>query len=177
MGLSSMATFVFLHYSQFTIHNYMDLYEKRCRAIEALISHQQAIADTARKEMDSAQQQSNDYGQNVDRYDSFRTKMMRARDMYARQYSNAIESIRYLQDLMKVREAPSRVEHGCVVVTDKQRFFLSIGAGKYVVPAAEGEEVFFAISAQVPIAVAMRGKGVGDKFSWGGITHTILEIY
>ncbi len=155
----------------------MDLYEKRCRVIESLIAHQQAIADTARKEMDSAQQQSNDYGQNVDRYDSFRTKMMRARDMYARQYSNANESIRYLQELLKVHEVPSAVEHGCVVVTDKQRFFLSIGAGKFVVPDAEGEVVFFAVSAQVPIAVAMKGKAVGEKFSFNGVTHTIVEIF
>lgn len=36
--------------------------------------------------MDEAQQQSNDYGQNKDRYDSFRTKILRQRDMYAKQY-------------------------------------------------------------------------------------------
>ncbi|MDO4216990.1 MAG: hypothetical protein Q4D03_02310 [Bacteroidales bacterium] len=150
---------------------------KRQQVLQALIAHQQHIADTAKKEMDSAQQQSNDYGQNVDRYDSFRTKMMRARDMYARQYSNAIESIRHLQELLK--QSPfETVDYGAIVITNKQRFCLSIGAGKFKVPfEGESQEFFFAISAQVPIYKVMQGKKVGDTFSFNGTSQTILEIY
>lgn len=155
----------------------MNREEKRTKVLQSLIEHQQAIADTAKKEMDSAQQQSNEYGQNVDRYDSFRTKMMRARDMYARQYSNANESIRYLQELLK--QPPfEKVEYGAIVVTDKQRFCLSIGAGKFTVEYNEGTpEVFFAISAQVPIYQAMQGKRVGDAFTFNGIKQTIIEVF
>ena len=75
--------------------------EKRNKVICSCIEQQEHIATIAKQEMDSAQQQSNDYGANVDRYDSYRTKMMRSRDMYARQYSNAQTGVRYLQDLLK----------------------------------------------------------------------------
>ena len=152
--------------------------ERRRRIIQACIAHQQHIAGVAKQEMDSAQQQSNDYGANVDRYDSYRTKMMRARDMYAKQLSNANASLRYLQEALRLPPF-ERVEHGSIVITDRQRFFLSIGAGKFVVNEAEsptGMQYYFAISAQTPIYLALKGKAVGEQFVAAGITHTIMEI-
>lgn len=153
--------------------------EKRIRVIQALTAHQQHIAAVAKQEMDSAQQQSNDYGANVDRYDSYRTKMMRARDMYAKQLSNANASLRYLQEAMRMPPF-DRAEHGAIVVTDKQRFFLSIGAGKFVVNDTEsptGMQYYFAISAQTPIYLALKGKAIGDSFIVNGIPQTIKEIF
>lgn len=153
--------------------------EKRIRVIQALTAHQQHIAAVAKQEMDSAQQQSNDYGANVDRYDSYRSKMMRARDMYAKQLSNANASLRYLQEAMRMPPF-DRAEHGAIVVTDKQRFFLSIGAGKFVVNDTEsptGMQYYFAISAQTPIYLALKGKAVGDSFIVNGIPQTIKEIF
>lgn len=146
--------------------------EKRQQVICSCIEQQEHIANIAKQEMDSAQQQSNDYGANVDRYDSYRTKMMRSRDMYARQYSNALAGIRALQDLLK--QAPfDTAEHGACVVTDRQQFLLSIGAGKFMV----GHEVWFAISAQTPIYAALRGKAVGDTITVNGLTQAIREIF
>ncbi len=146
--------------------------ENRTQVIEACIAQQRHIADVAKQEMDSAQQQSNDYGANVDRYDSYRTKMMRNRDMYARQLATAQAGIRVLQDLLK--EPPHHIaDHGAVVVTDRQAFLLSIGAGKFMV----GNRVFFAISAQTPIYLALKGHSVGDSFVINGQTQTIREIY
>ena len=146
--------------------------EKRQAVIEACIAQQEHIAAVAKQEMDSAQQQSNDYGANVDRYDSYRTKMMRSRDMYARQYSNAQTGVRYLQDLLKMPPFDT-VEHGACVVTDRQRFLLSIGAGKFMV----GKEVWFAISAQTPIYAALKGKKVGDTLVFNGQSQILLEIF
>ena len=146
--------------------------EKRIKVIQALTAHQQKIAGVAKQEMDSAQQQSNDYGANVDRYDSYRTKMMRSRDMYARQYSNAQTGVRYLQDLLKLPPFDV-VEHGACVVTDRQNFLLSIGAGKFMV----GNQVWFAISAQTPIYAALNGKKVGDGIVFNGQSQTIKEIF
>ena len=149
------------------------------QVIRACIAHQQQVAATAKQEMDSAQQQSNDYGANVDRYDSYRTKMMRQRDMYAKQLANANASIRVLQDLL--RHAPFEVaEHGAIVITDKQRFLLSVGVGKFLVPCQASEptpqEVYFAISAQTPIYMALKGKRVGDTLTLNGVTQVIKEI-
>ena len=153
--------------------------EKRTRVIQACIAHQQKIANVAKQEMDSAQQQSNEYGANVDRYDSYRTKMMRARDMYAKHLSYANARLRYLQEA--IRMSPfDKAEHGSIVVTDKQRFFLSIGAGKFVVNDSEsptGMQYYFAISAQTPIYMAMKGKEVGDSFIVNGVVQTIKEIF
>jgi len=153
--------------------------EKRQRVIQACIAHQQKIAAVAKQEMDSAQQQSNEYGANVDRYDSYRTKMMRTRDMYAKQLSNANSSLRVLHELQR-QASPTLADHGAIVETDKQWFFLSIGAGKFVVPdkaSPTGMHYCFAISAQTPIYMAMKGKSVGEKFIVNGIEHTIRAIY
>ncbi len=146
--------------------------EHRQQVICSCIEQQEHIATIAKQEMDSAQQQSNDYGANVDRYDAYRTKMMRSRDMYAKQYSNAQTGVRYLQDLLKLPPFDT-VEHGAVVITDRQNFLLSIGAGKFMV----GNQVFFAISAQTPIYIALKGKRVGDELVFNGQRQTIKEIY
>lgn len=146
--------------------------ERRQQVICSCIQQQEHIASVAKQEMDSAQQQSNDYGANVDRYDSYRTKMMRSRDMYARQYSNALAGIRALQELQKLPPFDT-VEHGACVVTDRQHFLLSIGAGKFSV----GNEVWFAISAQTPIYAALRGKRVGDSLVFNGQSLTIKEVF
>lgn len=146
--------------------------EKRNKVICSCIEQQEHIATIAKQEMDSAQQQSNDYGANVDRYDSYRTKMMRSRDMYARQYSNAQTGVRYLQDLLKLPPFDV-VEYGACVVTDRQNFLLSIGAGKFMV----GNQVWFAISAQTPIYAALKGKKVGDGIVFNGQSQTIKEIF
>ena len=146
--------------------------EKRQQVICSCIEQQEHIATIAKQEMDSAQQQSNDYGANVDRYDSYRTKMLRSRDMYAKQYSNALAGIRCLQDLLKLPPFDT-VEHGAVVITDRQKFFLSIGAGKFMV----GHDVYFAISAQTPIYLAVKGRQVSDTFIINGQSQTIKEIF
>ena len=153
--------------------------EKRQQVICSCIQQQEHIAYVAKQEMDSAQQQSNDYGANVDRYDSYRTKMMRARDMYAKQLSNANASLRVLQELLRM--PPSAVaDHGSVVVTDKGCFFLGIGLGKVLVPYApkEGErqEAVYAVSAQTPVYLALKGKGVGDTVVIGGQPQTVREV-
>ncbi len=146
--------------------------ERRQEVICSCIEQQEHIASIAKQEMDSAQQQSNDYGANVDRYDSYRTKMLRSRDMYARQYSNALAGIRALKELLKM--PPFDVaEHGACVVTDSSRFLLVIGAGKFMV----GKEVFFAISAQTPIFAALKGKREGDSIVFNGQSQKIKEIF
>ena len=150
----------------------MNREKHRTQVIEACIAQEEQIAAVAKQEMDSAQQQSNDYGANVDRYDSYRTKMMRSRDMYARQYSNAQTGVRYLQDLLKMQPFDA-VEHGACVVTDRQRFFLSIGAGKFMV----GDEVWYALSAQTPIYMALKGCEVGDTIVFNGQKQTVKEVF
>ena len=147
--------------------------------IQACIDHQRQVAAVAQQEMDSAQQQSNDYGANVDRYDSYRTKMMRARDMYAKQLSNANASLRVLQELQRM-SAPVVAEQGAIVVTDKQCYLLGIGLGKVLVPhvaaAAEPQTAIYAVSAQTPVYLALKGHRPGDSLIIAGQRQTVKEI-
>lgn len=156
--------------------------EKRQQVICSCIKQQEHIATIAKQEMDSAQQQSNDYGANVDRYDSYRTKMLRSRDMYARQYSNALAGVRALQDLQKMPPFDT-AGHGACVVTNSSRFLMAIGTGKFMVTsdgaadAPHPPEVWFAISAQTPIYMALKGRAVGDTIVFNGQSQTIKEIF
>ena len=154
--------------------------EKRRQVICSCLQQQEQIASIAKQEMDSAQQQSNDYGANVDRYDSYRTKLMRSRDMYAKQLANANASIRVLRELLQQPPHDS-ADHGAIVETDKQRFFLSIGGGKFLVPQqaplSQPQETYFAISAQTPIYMALKGRKKGDTIVFNGVCQTIQEIY
>ncbi|MBQ0015703.1 MAG: hypothetical protein KBT04_01805 [Bacteroidales bacterium] len=145
--------------------------EQRHAVITAAIVQQQQVADIAQKEMDSAQQQCNEYGANVDRYDAYRTKLMRQRDMYAKQLSNALAALRVLDELDK--QPPHQfATHGAIVIASRGRFFLSIGAGKFV---ADGIP-YFAISAQTPAYMAIKDKSVGDTFTINGMAQTIIDI-
>ncbi|MCR4659439.1 MAG: hypothetical protein K5650_03990 [Bacteroidales bacterium] len=146
--------------------------EQRLQVIQACRAHQQHIADVAKAEMESAQQQSNDYGANVDRYDSYRTKMLRARDMYAQQLSNANAGLRALDELL-TQSPTAEASHGSIVVTNRGRFFLSIGLGKFMA----GTDTYYAISAQTPVYMALRGHRVGDKVVVGGAEQTITDIF
>ena len=150
--------------------------EKRHNVICSCIKQQEHIAIVAKQEMDSAQQQSNDYGANVDRYDSYRTKMMRARDMYAKQLSNANAGLRVLGDLLKMPPFDT-ADHGAIVITDRQRFFLSIGLGKFQVETDGSKEDYYAISAQTPVYIALKGKKTGESITINGLTQTIKEIF
>ena len=153
--------------------------ETRTRVINACIAHQQHVAAVAKQEMDSAQQQSNDYGANVDRYDSYRTKMMRARDMYAKQLSNANASLRVLQELQKMPSS-AVAGHGSIVVTDKGCYLLGIGLGKVLVPyaaaAGESQTPVYAVSAQTPVYLALKSRRPGDTVVIAGQSQTIKEL-
>ena len=150
--------------------------EFREHVICSCIKQQEHIAFVAKQEMDSAQQQSNDYGANVDRYDSYRTKMMRSRDMYARQLANANAGLRVLGDLLRMPPFDT-ADHGAIVVTDRQKFFMSIGLGKFQADIDGTTADFYAISAQTPVYLALKGKKAGDTMTINGQTQTITEIY
>lgn len=124
-----------------------------------------------KKMMDEAQQQSNDYGQNKDRYDSFRTKILRQRDMYAKQYQVLADQFVLMQQ-MNADEVLPRVQFGSIVRTDKGIYFVSTALGKV---ECDGESVY-AISIAAPIYAAMEGRERGNTFVFNTIKQTIIEV-
>ena len=123
-------------------------------------------------EVDDSQKSANEYGAPKDRYDSFRTQLLRKKDMFAQQVGKANEQLDVLKRIDPEKEC-SRVEFGAVIITNKQNLFISIGLGK--VPTEEA--VFYAISPAVPIYKAMEGKKAGEEFAFNNITYKIEKIY
>jgi len=130
-----------------------------------------AIANL-KAEVNEAQKSANDYGAPKDRYDSFRTQMLRKRDMFAKQLLKAEEQLSALNKIPLDKPIQS-VEFGSIVITDKQKLFVSVGLGKMEV---EGQTIF-AISPIVPIVNALRGKTKGETIVFNGRKINIMEVY
>lgn len=140
------------------------------RLIEACISRQKQIAEEAEKAARELQEQVNAYGQNKDRYDSFRTKLTRSKEQLQVQQLQAMNACKALYQISK--EPRKQVEHGAVVITDKQCFFIAVGLGKLEMDGCS----YYVISALAPIYEAMKGKKEGETFTFNTIRHTIKTI-
>lgn len=133
---------------------------------------QLASINSLKSTVDEAQKSSNEYGAPKDRYDSYRTQLLRKRDMFAQQLVKANEQLDVLKRIDTEKEC-SRVEFGAVVFTNKQNMFISIGLGK----VQADDDFFYAISPAVPIYKAMEGKKAGEEFIFNDITYKIENIY
>jgi hypothetical protein len=122
--------------------------------------------------MEEAQQSANDYGPPKDRYDAFRSQLLRKRDMFAQQLLKSKEQLTIL-DKINMDKPNEKVELGAVIITEYQKLFVSIGQGKIKL---EGED-WYAISPGVPIYKAMEGKRAGEEFTFNGRTSKILTLY
>ena len=138
--------------------------------IEFCINHLNETIEQTRKMSEDIQSQVNDYGQNKDRYDSFRTKMMRTKEMYMQQMENAAANIKALSDI-SIKKT-NIVKQGSIVITDKQHFFVGTGIGKIQFQGVD----YFVISMVAPIFRAMKDKRIGDNFVFNNVKHTIKEL-
>jgi hypothetical protein len=77
-----------------------------------------------------------------------------------------------LLDRIDLSKKQTRVEIGALVITENQKFIISISLGKIEL---EGE-MYFAISPAVPIYKAIDGKKEGEEFEFNGRKNTILEV-
>jgi len=131
-----------------------------------------AKADELRVAMSEAQKAANDYGPPRDRYDAFRSQLLRKRDMYGQQLAKMNEQIEAL-DKIDPLKLFNEVTFGAVVITESQRLFISTGLGKFEV---EGQ-VYFAISGIVPVYKAMEGKKQGEEYTFNGNKTKILDVF
>ena len=149
----------------------MKLQEVKANLLTKCIEQQSEVIRQLQQEIAEAQKQANDYGQPKDRYDAFRTKLMRQIELYAKQLDKANVVINTLQKIDIDKEL-TEVEFGAVVITNKQKLFVSAGLGKVEI---DGDE-YYAISPQVPIFVALKGKKKGDKVVFNGMPLLIKEV-
>jgi hypothetical protein len=129
-------------------------------------------AENAKKAMEELQQSANEYGLPKDRYDSFRAQVLRKRDLFAEQYQKTIDEMELIKKINPDKKS-EKVEFGSVVITNKQKLFVSVSLGKIELE----NEVYYAISAQVPIYKAIQNKKAGGKFEFNGNKFEIVKLF
>ena len=149
----------------------MKLSELKMELLNACFKEIDDRADSLRKVIDDTQQSANDYGQPKDRYDSYRTQLLRKRDMFGQQL-NKIFAQRNFLEKVNPEKLCEYVEFGSLVITNKQKIFIAIGLGKFTYK----DEDYFVISPGVPFYKAMESKGAGDAFEFRGQKFEILEV-
>jgi len=163
------AIFSYIRFLNFPRMSKMEL---KKRLLEVCITRQQKTAAELQHEVDETLRLSNEYGAPKDRYDPFRTKLMNQNNLFAQQLGQANTLLVTLQKIPLDKEITT-VEFGAVVVTNKQKIFVSVGLGKIELDG----EFYYAVSPQVPIFQAMRGKKAGDTFTFNGQTFEIKEVF
>ena len=146
--------------------------ELKRKILAAAIDLMEKSAADAKREMDDAQIQANEYGQPKDRYDSFKTKILRTRDMFAKQYSLFLNNIAIMQNF-NADKICETVEYGAVVITNKQKMIILLGLGKIIVE----NQTYYAISINVPIYETIKGLKKGDEFIFNGIKQQIIDLF
>lgn len=136
-----------------------------------LIEMQRQAISNARKTMEDAQEEANNYGMPKDRYDGFRNQQIRRKDMFAKQLGQAMSNLDVL-NRMDLEKPHKTVEFGALVTTDSATFLISIGIG---ITSFKGEDVAV-ISMMVPLFHAMKGKQPGDVFSFNEHEYRVLHI-
>jgi len=149
----------------------MELIDIKIKLYQKCIEKQTNIVESAFAAMEEAQKAANEYGAPKDRYDSFRTQLLRKRDLHAEQYEKALKELDFLQKI-KPEKKNNNIVTNALVITEKQKFYVSIGLGKIEIP----EGVFFVISPLAPIFQALKEKTTGDSVVFNGQKIVILEL-
>jgi len=141
------------------------------RLVEKCIAEQTKVVDNLQNEINDAQQQSNDYGQPRDRYDAYKTKLMRQIELFSKQLVQANMVLTTLRKI-PLDQANDQVEFGALVTTNRQKLFVSAGLGKIEIDG----EVYYAISPNVPVFNALKGKKKGDSVFFNGMEFIVLSV-
>lgn len=134
-----------------------------------ILTHKIEIAKDA---MNEQQQLANEYGPPKDRYDSFRSQLLRKRDLFGEQAQNGLDDLDILYRIEDERSNPL-IGFGAIVVTSKQKLFISVGLGKFDM---EGD-TYFAVSMEVPIVQSMKGLKQGEEFEFRGEKIKVLDVF
>jgi len=121
--------------------------------------------------MDDLQQQSNDYGAPRDRYDPFKTQLLRRRDMLAQQLAKELQELKILEKI-DLNSQCTDIRFGAIAMTPDYNYFIAVGLGK--IETTDG--VFYAISMQVPLYEAIKGKKAGESVIFRGKKIEIQKV-
>lgn len=107
-----------------------------------------------------------------DKYETTRAMMQIERDNHARQLAETLKLKKAL-DQIKPEHATESVEFGSIIITDKNKYFLSISIGELEVQ----NQKFIALSPSSPLGRALNGLKPTQTFTFGPLTQTVKTIF
>ncbi|WP_051203990.1 hypothetical protein [Hugenholtzia roseola] len=156
-----------------SLHTDVQPNEIKKQLLELCRQKQMEAVRAAKAAMDEAQESANEEDAGTEeKFESFRTQLQQDRDMFARHLVEAQAQMEVLLRISAYKENQS-VSLGAVVETEVGDFFISISLGQVKM----GERVFFAVSNQAPIFIAMANKKAGESFDFRGKKVKIKAIY
>jgi hypothetical protein len=150
----------------------METHELKRRIIAQCKDMLQERADNTKSAMNEMQQSANEYGIPRDKYDSFKAQALHKKDMFAAQYQRALDDLLLLEKI-STEKVSELVEFGSVVITNNQKMVIATSLGKIEFE----NEIYFAISPQVPIFKEIQGLKKGDKFIFNENQLEILDVF
>lgn len=143
------------------------------KLLEHCLIEQNNRVNTAREAMENIQESANEEeGGTEEKFEGFRSQLQIDRDMFAKQYSDAVEGLNVLRkiELDRVLDTPAL---GAVVVTSAQNLFVSVNIGQIKLDG----KVWFGVSMESPLFKAMVGKKQGESFVFRDKNIELTEIF
>lgn len=150
----------------------MDTKELKKRIITTCINTLENSISTIKERIAEIIQTANDYEGDHDIFDPFKEDMMKKKDLQVKQMEKHLDEIKLLKKVDPAKSS-EKVEFGAVIVTDKQKMFVSVALGKVLVDGGP----YYVISTQVPVFQAMKNLKVGDTFIINNNQFTIKDIF
>lgn len=150
----------------------MNKQELKKNIIDTCTGTLEKSAQTVRETIEELILTASEYEGDHDLFDPFKEELMKKKDLQIDQLQKYLEDLKLIKkvDALKTSE---KVEFGAVVITDKQKMFISVALGKTMVD----NDPYYVISNQVPVFKAMKDLKVGDTFSINNNQFTIKEIF
>lgn len=128
---------------------------------------------TARQAMEAAQESANTEEKSSagDKYETGRAMAQLERDRHAQLLAEAQKLENELSRL-NVGKDYVTVQPGCMVISNRGTFFISVSAGKISLDGAD----YFAVSPASPVATALAGRKQGEEVSFNKQIYQILSI-
>jgi hypothetical protein len=150
----------------------MDAIEFRNKIIRKCIEILESKIESTRVLIKEIEQSAAEYGPPKDRYDSFRNQLSRRRELLAEQIMRAETEIDIIKRI-DIKRQELIVSLGAIVITTKQKLFVSVGLGKFEFDL----DIYYAVSPDAPLIQAMKGLKKGDTFEFRGEQIRIIEIF
>jgi transcription elongation GreA/GreB family factor len=106
-----------------------------------------------------------------DKFETGREMMQREMDKISASIDQSKNQLNFLSKI-NLNRPYSIVDLGCLIITDQDIYYISIGLGKVEINA----ELIYAISLDSPIGQIFKGKRVGDILEFRGKILTINQL-